>query len=469
MKNQSLLLAKNQNLLLGIFTTTGIVLFGAGLFLLGNQHRAFAHHVIFYTNFQNVEGLTKGAKVTVEGLVVGEVEDIDAPSSPAQKFRLKMEVDDRLHGLIRKDSLVTVETEGLVGDKFLVIHDGSEHASEAPPGSTLQSQEPLEISQLLEQAQGIMKQTSTTIDQVQGTMNDVRSHLDTTLETTSSTIKNANSLIQDVRGGKGAVGMLLEDQETASNVRQSVANIRQTTQTLNGSSTRIDNILAEIQSRQLVGKADATLTNVKSATQNLNDTSQQIDTTLKSAFSQDQYGEDAGTNLQQSLTNINQVTGNLADDTEALKHEFFFKGFFKHRGYDDLDDLPVVQYRDGEIFKDLSESRQWLPASSLFAKENGGEVLTARGRHSIDLAIGQLKEIYNEPLIIEGYATSGSRSDELIQSRRRASEVRDYLQLHFHLLPKNTGIVALGSRPPINAGRSTFDGVSLVCVSERDR
>ena len=82
--------------------------------------------------------------------------------------------------------------------------------------------------------------------------------------------------------------------------------------------------------------------------------------------------------MQQSLTNINQATGNLTDDTEALKHEFFFKGFFKHRGYYNLDDLPVEQYRAGQIFKSLPETRQWIPASSLFTTmERGRSPVTA--------------------------------------------------------------------------------------------
>jgi phospholipid/cholesterol/gamma-HCH transport system substrate-binding protein len=470
MKAKKWLVGKDQSLLVGIFTIVAVALFGAGLFLIGNQHKAFSHHVIFYTNFQNVEGLTKGAKVKVGGIDAGEVEDVQIPSSPAQKFRLKMNVDDRLHGLIREDSLVTVETEGLVGDKFLLIHQGSEHASEARAESTLQSKEPFEMSKLLEQAQGIMNQAGTTMNQLQGTMNDVRGHLDTTLDTATSTIKNVNGVVQDVRRGKGSVGMLIEDRATAADVRQSVANIRQTTEKLNGSSTRIDNILADAQSRQLVGKMDDTLTNAKSATHNLDQTSQQINTTLKSAFAQDQYGEDAGTNLQQSFTNINQATGNLADDTEALKHNFFFSGFFKHRGYYDLDDLPVEQYRAGKIFKDLPMSRQWISASSLFTvNEDGEEVLSAQGRRNIDTAVGQLKGIYGQPLIIEGYASLGSESDQLRQSRRRAALVRTYLQLHFHLLHKNTGIVALRSTPPENAGKSTFDGVSLVSVSTNSK
>jgi len=461
---------KNHNLAVGIFITVAVALFGAGLFLIGNRYKAFSRHVIFYTNFKNVEGLTKGAQVKVEGMNAGEVENVQIPSSPAQKFRLKINVDDRFHALIREDSLVTVETAGIVGDKFLVIHDGSEQASEAPAGSTIESKEPLELSKLLEQAQGIMKEAGTTISEVQGTVNDVRGHLDTTLDTATSTITNVNGVVQDVRSGKGSVGMLLEDRATAADVRQSVANIRQTTETLHGSSARIDNILANVQSRQIVSKMDDTLSNAKSAMQNLNQTGQRVNTVLKSAFAQDQYGEDAGTNLQQSLTNINQATGNLADDTEALKHEFFFRGFFNHRGYDDLDDLPVEQYRAGQIFKGLPESRQWIAASSLFTTTEGGdEVLSAQGRHNIDIALAQFKEIYGQPLIIEGYAYSGSTSDELIESRKRAALVRNYLQLEFHLLPKNTSIVALRSTPPENAGKSTFDGVCLVSVNTNSK
>jgi phospholipid/cholesterol/gamma-HCH transport system substrate-binding protein len=463
---------KNHNVLVGIFVTAAIVLFAACLFLIGNQHKAFNRHVVFYTNFQNVDGLPKGSTVRVDGMDAGEVVNLQIPASPAQKFRLKMNVEERLHGLIREDSVVTVETEGLVGDKFVLIHSGTARAPEAPAESTLASKEPFDITKMLEQAQGIMTQASTTITALDGTMKDVSGRLDTTLDTATGTLRTANGTIRnvdgvvlDVRNGKGTAGLLLEDQATATDVRQSLANVRQTTEKLNQTSTRIDSLLADVQSRQLVPKMDDTLTSARAATQNLDQTTEQINTTLKSAFAQDQYGEDAGTNLQQSLTNLNQASGNLTDDTEALKHEFFFKGFFKHRGYDNLDDLPAEQYRAGQIFKSLPQSRGWIDASSLFTtNQSGEEVLSANGRQNIDQAVGQFKEIYNKPLIIEGYASSGSPSDELVRSRKRAALVQNYLELHYHLMPKNTGIVALRSTPPENAGKTTFDGVSLVSV-----
>ncbi len=456
---------KNHNVIVGVFITAAIVLFGVALFLIGDQHKAFRHHVVFYTNFQNVDGIPKGSTVRVDGIDAGELEAIEIPSSPSQKFRLKMNVDDRLRGLIREDSLVTVETEGLVGDKFLLIQGGTDRASEAAPESTLQGKEPFEIGKLLEQAQGIMNQAGTTITSLQSTMKDVSGRLDTTLDTATNTIRNVNGVVLDVRSGKGAAGLLVEDPATAADVKQSIVNVRQTTEKLNTTTTRVDNLLAEVQSRQLVPKIDDTLVSAKSATQNLDQTSQQINTTLKSAFGEDQYGEDAGSNLQQSLTNLNQASGNLTDDTEALKHEFFFKGFFKHRGYDNLDDLPVEQYRAGQIFKKLPESRQWIAAPALFTtNQSGEEVLSMQGRQSIDQAVGQFKALYDQPVIVEGYASSGSPSEELVQSRRRAAVVRNYLQLHFHLQPKDTGIIALSSTPPESAGKTTFDGVSLVSV-----
>jgi phospholipid/cholesterol/gamma-HCH transport system substrate-binding protein len=461
---------KNHNVIVGVFVTAAIAVFGACLFLIGNQHKAFNRHVVFYTNFHSVDGLPKGATVRVDGMDAGELVNIQIPTDPGQKFRLKMNVEDRLHGLIREDSLVTVETEGLVGDKFLLIHSGTARSPEAPAESTLPGKEPFDLTKMLEQAQGLMNQAGTTITALQGTMKDVSGRLDTTLDTATGTIRNVNGVVLDVRNGKGTAGLLLEDKATAADVKQSLANVKQTTEKLNDTSTRIDSLLADVQTRQLIPKVDDTLTSAKAATQNLDQTTQQINTTLKSAFAEDQYGEDAGTNLQQSLTNLNQASGNLTDDTEALKHEFFFKGFYKHRGYYDLDGLPVEQYRAGQIFKSMPERRQWLDAGSLFTtNQSGEEVLSANGRQNIDQAVGQFKEIYNNPLIIEGYASSGSPSEELVRSRRRAAMVQTYLELHYHLMPKNVGIVALRSTPPENAGKTTFDGVSLVSVGRASK
>ena len=455
-----------SNLWVGIFVTVAVLLFGAGLFLIGNQHKAFRRHTDFYTDLANVDGISKGAKVRVNGMDAGQVQDVIIPSSPAHKFRLKMTLDDRLHGLIRTDSIVSVETEGLVGDKFLLVRNGSEQSPEAPAGATLPGKEPFEIGKMLEQANGLLTQVGGTITHVNGTITDVQGRLDGALASVTATVNNTNGVVTDLRHGKGAAGVLLSDAKTADDVRQVVVNTRDATENLDTTVKQVNGMVADVQQRQLIAKLDDTLNSTKSATQQLDQASQQVNKTLTSAFAQDQYGQDAGANLQQSLSNINAATGNLADDTEALKHEFLFKGFFKKRGYDNLDQLPVEPYRSGKILGKLGQQRQWIAASSLFERTpDGTERLSVGGRQQLDDAVSQMQGLYDGPLIVEGYDSAGEAGQELFRSRQRAVVVRGYAEARYHLAAKNTGVIGLSAVPPGAAGRSTWDGVCLVHLS----
>jgi phospholipid/cholesterol/gamma-HCH transport system substrate-binding protein len=108
----------------GVFVLSAVLLFSVGLFLIGNRHKAFSHHVDFSTKLNDVNGISPGSKVRVSGFEAGQVTRIEIPDQPSEKFRLKLHADDNLHNLIRDDSFVTVESDGLVGDKFLLIHEG---------------------------------------------------------------------------------------------------------------------------------------------------------------------------------------------------------------------------------------------------------------------------------------------------------------------------------------------------------
>jgi phospholipid/cholesterol/gamma-HCH transport system substrate-binding protein len=94
---------KKNNTSVGVFVAVAILLFGIGLFLIGDQHKAFRRKADFYVEFTNLDGIPKGAKVRVNGMDGGQVQEVMIPSSPTQKFRLKLTLDDRLHGLIRND------------------------------------------------------------------------------------------------------------------------------------------------------------------------------------------------------------------------------------------------------------------------------------------------------------------------------------------------------------------------------
>jgi phospholipid/cholesterol/gamma-HCH transport system substrate-binding protein len=94
-----------RNVAVGSFIVAGMTLFGLGIFLVGSRHEAFTHHVLLYTEFNDLDGITMGSKVQVAGMDAGQVTRIDVPQSPTGHFRVQMKVDDQLHGLASANRL----------------------------------------------------------------------------------------------------------------------------------------------------------------------------------------------------------------------------------------------------------------------------------------------------------------------------------------------------------------------------
>jgi len=444
----------------GVFVLSAVLLFSAGLFLIGNRQKAFVHHVDFFTSLNNVNGISPGSKVRVSGFEAGQVTSVEIPDRPSDKFRLRLHVDSKLHRLIRDDSFVTVESDGLVGDKFLLIHEGSDLEHEAASGSTLPAKEPIEIAAVIAKMTGVM-------DQANAAIGDITTKADNTLDAITTTVDNANGIVTGIRSGKGMAGMLLNDQQTATAAKNAVENVQQAAANLNQVTVQAKQVMAELQSRDLFGKAEATLNNAKDASRQLSQTSEQVSLTLTDALGPDRSGENAGQNIRETLSNVNLATANMADDTEALKHEFFFRGFFKKRGYYSVKDLTPDQYRSNSYFNSQRNRRTWLNAADAFGKDsNGNEVLSAAGEQEIDQVIGTTKDsVIDQPIIIEGYSNQVSAADEMVTSRSRSLIVAHYLEKHFHLSAKNIGVIPLNATAPPSSGRDSWDGACIVLVA----
>ena len=259
------------------FVILGLILFGVGLFLIGDRHKAFSHQMTLYTDLANVNGLIPGAHVRVSGYDAGQITHIDIPNQPSGKFRLRLHIDDKLKPLIRADSLVTVETDGLVGDKFLLVHSGTDNASPVGDGSTLPGKEPVELS-------AIMQKVSGTIDQANTTIGDVRGRLDGTLDAITHTVNNTNGLVTGIREGHGPVGALLTDQQITNDLKGTMANTRQATANLEGVSVQASQMVTDLQSRDLVGKADQSMVNIRDASAQIDQSAQQLNTNLSQAL-----------------------------------------------------------------------------------------------------------------------------------------------------------------------------------------
>jgi phospholipid/cholesterol/gamma-HCH transport system substrate-binding protein len=449
-------------LAVGIFIIAGVTLFALGIFLVGSRQEAFSRHVLLYTEFADLDGVTKGSKVQVAGMDAGQVTGIDVPNSPSGQFRVQMKVDEQLHGLVRTDSFVTVDTEGVVGDTFLTIHSGSSNAAIAQADSVLQSKPPVSMSDLLTHGLGVMNDADATIKQVGGELN-------VTLDGVNGAVGNANDLLVGLKEGRGPAGMLLRDEKMAGQIRETMSNVQSTTSNLNTASGRVDSMVADVQQRQLPQKIDDTMTQIHSASTQANATIEQVHQSLTQALGPDANGVTAGQNISQSLSNANVTTGNMAEDTEALKHNFFFKGFFKQRGYYALSSLSPGDYRRDRLFANPNNPRVWLQADSLFHQgPKGAEELSEDGKRAIDAAVVSFRDsIFTHPIVIEGYSDAVAPADALSFSYARAQVVRNYLEARYPFEAKNVGGMPLSATPPTGLGHEHWSGVCILVAEKK--
>ncbi len=447
----------NRNFLVGMFVVGGLALLTVGIFLIGNQQGEFTRHVEFYTQFKDLSGLTKGSKVKVAGMDAGQVVDVGVPDNPASGFRVKLQINERLRGLVRTDSIATIATEGVVGGTYLLVRPGSPQAQAAAPLSTLQSQEPIDISKLLERGLVLLKDADTNVNQIGAKVNG-------TLDGVNTTVANVDDIVVGIKQGRGPAGMLVKDETEASNIRQSVTNVKHATATLDQASGRVDSITADIQSRSLPKKVDETISSAKEAAASINDSSKQIHQTIAEATKPDKQGVDAGTNIRETLSNFNAASANMSEDGEALKHNFLLRGYFRHRGYYSLTNLSPDSYRKDRIFTNPANERAWLSATELFRREGKSEALSAEGKNLLNAAMDKFGEsVFDRPIVVEGYSNGANPANDSVSlSRHRAILVREYLQSKFQLYPSNLGIVPMKSSPPNGLGHSEWDGICLV-------
>jgi len=167
---------------------------------------------------------------------------------------------------VRADSVVTVGTEGVVGNRFLGISAGSSRAPAVVTGATLKGIETTDLSALLELAKGTIVNVDNTVRNANSLVtnaNDlitsVAGNLNATLDKTKLTISNANDVVTGLKEGRGPAGMLLRDEALADQVRQAVTNAQNATSELNRAAAQVGTLMSELQSKGLPDQVDNTL------------------------------------------------------------------------------------------------------------------------------------------------------------------------------------------------------------------
>jgi phospholipid/cholesterol/gamma-HCH transport system substrate-binding protein len=144
-------------------------------------------------HFQNVSGLEEGADVRVGGLRKGTVRKIELPSQPDGKLTVVMDMSRKTRAVLKQDSLASIKSEGLVGNKYVEISFGSKDAPALPDGATIASNPPVDIADLIGKTSQILDSTQVTLG-----------HLESATE-------SADAIVAKMNSGRGTAGALIND------------------------------------------------------------------------------------------------------------------------------------------------------------------------------------------------------------------------------------------------------------------
>src|SRR5580704_5746050 len=134
---------------LGAFIILTLGCFMIAVFLIGDRSAMFHSSYRVNTQFDNVAGLEEGAAVRVGGIRKGMVKHLTLPRKPGEQVTVAMELETATHDVLKKDSIAAIQSEGLLGDKYVEISFGSPDAGNLTAGDTIASHPPLEITNLI--------------------------------------------------------------------------------------------------------------------------------------------------------------------------------------------------------------------------------------------------------------------------------------------------------------------------------
>jgi phospholipid/cholesterol/gamma-HCH transport system substrate-binding protein len=464
-------MASTDKAAMGAFVIGGLLLFGLGLFLIGDRRMLFSRSAEYYTEFAQISALGAGAKVRAGGMDAGEIVEILVPQGPGSKFRLKLKIIEKLFPIIRTDSVASIQTDGLLGSKFLQIDIGTR--GRAPANYTLPSREPFEIGDLLAKIRETVSALDKTVGEVKGDIADAAKtvaesakHVDQIIVAAQEPIEkftaatkrmseDASAIIARVRSGEGTIGKLINDDAVYKSVSGSTKAVQQAMENLRQTSTDVKELVSRFKSGEAPADIERTMKNVAESSERVR--------LLVSGFQPEPGGGDgvAG-DLRATLSSAREAMADLAENLEALKHGFFFRGFFKDRGFYDLAKLSPVEYQSKEFEKNVTKERAWVRQDELFIlKVNGSEELSDPGKTKLDSMIANfLRFTKDRAVIVEGYASAGTVDEQWLSSRERATKVRDYLVKKFTLSPDYVGIM------PMGAVVGYADGIALVLLKK---
>jgi phospholipid/cholesterol/gamma-HCH transport system substrate-binding protein len=204
----------SQKIKIGIFALVGLAVLVAAIYLIGQRKSLFSDTFNISGKFRNVNGLVVGNNVRFAGINVGVVNEISIVNDSTVKVGLTL--NNSVKKFIKKDSKMSIGSDGLMGDKLVVIAPGGLTSNEeVREGDELNTVNPLDVDKIMNKFTRIA-------------------------DNAGDLIQNLSEITYKVNHGKGSLGKLLNDDRmskeltaTVQSAKSTIQNVHQTSATLN--------------------------------------------------------------------------------------------------------------------------------------------------------------------------------------------------------------------------------------------
>lgn len=208
-----------QKIKIGGFIVVGLVILFLGIFLIGNQKSMFSSTFNVYGIFKNVNGLQVGNNVRFAGINVGVVDGIDIITDTAVKVTLTLNTD--VKKFIKKDAKLSIGSDGLMGDKLVVIGPGTSNET-VGENQNLAAVNPLDMDKVINKLTKIADNAATITEGLGG-------------------------IVNKVNNGQGSLGRLLNSDKMAKNLESTVSQAKTTMASVHKTSATLNEDLKAAQ------------------------------------------------------------------------------------------------------------------------------------------------------------------------------------------------------------------------------
>jgi len=305
----------------GIFLALGLIIFIVGIFTLGGQSKTFSKNIHISAVFDDVAGLKAGNSVWFSGVKVGSISKISF-IGPSQ-VNVRMNIDESSTQYIHRNAEAHIGSDGLIGNKIIVIDGGSPQAPVVSEGNVLQAAKLLSTDDMLK----TLQQNNENLLAITG---------------------DFKLLSRKILQGKGTVGTLMADSTMAVQLKASMRNLQMATasaalmavslnkfsQKLNTKGGFADKVFTDTTTfnriQAAVAQLKATADNASAITGNLSKASNKLNTT-DNTLGELLNDPASAAKIKSSIDNLQQSSVKLNEDLEAAQSNFLLRGFFKKK------------------------------------------------------------------------------------------------------------------------------------------